>query len=64
VGNRKVGRFNGRLKPGKRSKPFAILKKLLKQKMHKDAGNTKGEIETNGKWYLHMLARQFLGEWS
>ena len=33
---------------------------MLKQKIHKDAGHTKGGMETNGEWYLNILAGQFL----
>ena len=31
------------------------LCKILKQKMQKNAGDTKGGIEINGEWYLHIL---------
>ena len=48
VENRKVGRINGTFKQRKISQPFynVILCKILKQKIHKDAEETKGERET------------------
>lgn len=57
-----MGRISGRLKHVKMSQPFLQYNfcKLLKQKIHKDAGHTKGGTETNSEWYLNILAGQFL----